>query len=168
MLFIEDIADIGSTAGPGGGVSYLGIRNGGYVYQDLGVPWEANTTYTVDVQAGRRGTANNVGDFGLWDSGSLGGDALGTAGSVTNGNFVISDQFFPISTLTAAEGSVSTLTTGDAVPAGNVVVFLRAETGNLPYDSVSVDASPVPEPSGLALLCPLMLGLAFATRRRRS
>lgn len=166
LYFLEETAAIGATGSDG--PQHLGLRTGGFVYQDLGVAFQPNTTYTVDILANRRGGANVVGYFGITDSSVVGNAALptflGTEGGVNTTNFVTANEFLAVSSLTAAEGNVATFTTGASVPAGNVFVAVGATGGNVPFDLVSVDASAVPEPSSMALLSLVAFGLL---RRRR-
>lgn len=161
--FLELSSAIGSTGGDG--LNYLGVRTGGsatggFIFQDLGVAYQPNTTYTVDILVSRRGGANTIGAFGVSDGISL----LGTPGFVNTNAFTIADTFLAVSSLTAAQGNVASFTTGAAVPAGNVLLIVGAPTGNMVYDLVSVDASPIPEPSALVLIA--MMGLGFLRRRR--
>ena len=157
--FLEKSAAIGSAGGDG--INYLGLRTGGFVYQDLGVVFQPNTTYTVDLLVSRRGGANTLGFFGIADQTST---ILGTEGGTDTSLFTTADQFLQVSSLDPGQGNVATFTTGDTVPAGNVFVALGATTGNVVYDLVSVDATAVPEPTSLGLL--LLGGLGLLRRRR--
>lgn len=158
--FLELSSAIGSTGGDG--LNYLGIRTGGYVFQDLGVAFQPNTTYTVDILASRRGAANTIGWFGVADSTAT---LLGTPGAIDTSQFTTANQFLAASSLTGLQGSVGTYTTGDVVPAGNVILAIGATTGNVVFDLVSVDATAIPEPSSLAYFA-LVLGVGFFRRRR--
>lgn len=164
--FHEETAAIGATGSDG--PQHLGFRTGGFVYQDLGVAFQPNTTYTVDILANRRGGANVIGYFGITDSSVVGNAGLptflGTEGGVNTSNFVTANQFLAVSSLTAAEGNVASFTTGASVPGGNVFVAIGATQGNVPFDLVSVDASAIPEPSSAALMSLMAFGLL---RRRR-
>ncbi|MFT7301719.1 MAG: hypothetical protein ACI8UZ_000554 [Akkermansiaceae bacterium] len=157
--FLELSGAIGSSGGDG--LNYLGLRTGGFVYQDLGVVFQPNTTYTVDILASRRGGANTVGWFGIADNTA---SLQGTPGATDTSVFTTADTFQAVSSLTAAEGNVATFTTGATVPAGNVFLAVGATAGNVVYDLVSVDASAIPEPSSMALM--LLGGLGLLRRRR--
>ncbi len=149
-------------ANGGDGLNNLGLRTGGYIYQDLGILFQPNTTYTVDIMVNRRGAANTVGWFGIADDTA---SLLGTAGATDSSQIGTSDQFFAVSSLDPAAGNVATFTTGAVVPGGNVYLAIGATTGNVVYDLVSVDASPaIPEPSSMALV--LLAGLGIFRRRR--
>lgn len=128
------------------GLNNLGLRTNAYIYQDLGVLFQPNTTYTVDIMVNRRGGANNVGYFGIADSTAT---LLGTPGATNSSQIGTSNQFFAVSSLDPAAGNVATYTTGPTVPAGNVILAIGATTGNVVYDLVSVDATPI-EPDGSA------------------
>ncbi|MDB2429151.1 hypothetical protein OAG69_00675 [bacterium] len=142
--FLELSSAIGASGGDG--PNNLGIRTGGLIYQDLGVLFQPNTTYTVDIMANRRGAANNVGYFGLAD---ITGATMGTAGAFNSSEVTTSNQFFAVSSLDPAAGNVATFTTGANVPAGNVILAVGATTGNVVFDLVSVDAtSNIPDPDG--------------------
>ncbi len=158
--FMELSSAIGASGGDG--PTNLGLRSNALIYQDLGVPFLANTVYTGDLLANRRGGANNEAVFGLSTSGT--GALLGTAGGFTTSTFTTSNTFLPVSSLTAAQGNVATFTTGATAPAGNVFLVLSAPTGNAVVDLISVDATTIPEPSSLALISLAALGIL---RRRR-
>ena len=159
LYFLELHSAIGVSGGDG--LNNLGLRTGGYIYQDLGVLFQPNTTYTVDVMVNRRGAANNVGFFGIADSTAT---LLGTPGATNSSAIGTSNQFFAVSSLDPAAGNVATYTTGATVPAGNVILAVGATTGNVVYDLISVDASPIPEPSSMAMI--LLAGLGIFRRRR--
>ena len=157
--FLEFHDAIGASGGDG--LNNLGIRTGGFIYQDLGVLFQPNTTYTVDIMVNRRGGANNVGFFGIADSTAT---LLGTPGATNSSAIGISNQFLAVSSLDPAAGNVATFTTGATVPAGNVILAVGATTGNVVYDLVSVDATAIPEPSSMAMI--LLAGLGVFRRRR--
>ncbi len=77
--FLELSSAIGATGGDG--PNNLGVRTNGFIYQDLGVLFQPNTTYTVDIMVNRRGAANNVGYFGIADSTA---SLLGTPGATNS------------------------------------------------------------------------------------
>ena len=157
--FLELSSAIGASGGDG--PNNLGIRTGGFIYQDLGVLFQPNTTYTVDIMVNRRGGANNVGFFGIADSTAT---LLGTPGATNSSAIGTSNQFLAVSSLDPAAGNVATFTTGASVPAGNVILAVGATTGNVVYDLVSVDATAIPEPSSMAMI--LLAGLGVFRRRR--
>ena len=157
--FLEFHNAIGASGGDG--LNNLGLRSNAYIYQDLGVLFQPNTIYTVDIMVNRRGGANNVGYFGLADST---GATLGTPGATNSSAIGTSNQFLAVSSLDPAAGNVATYTTGATVPAGNVILAIGATQGNVVYDLISVDASPIPEPSSLAMF--LLAGLGVFRRRR--
>jgi len=157
--FLELSGAIGSTGGDG--INYLGIRANGFVYQDLGVIFQPNTIYTVDLLVSRRDAQNNIGWFGIADDTAA---LLGDPGATNSAVFALQDQYIAASSLTAAEGNVATFTTGAVVPSGNVFVAMGSTSGNVIYDLVSVDASAIPEPSSMALI--LVAGLGILRRRR--
>jgi len=157
--FLELSSAIGANGGDG--PNNLGIRTGGFIYQDLGVLFQPNTTYTVDIMVNRRGGANNVGYFGLAD---INGATMGTAGGTNSSAMTTSNQFFAVSSLDPAAGNVATFTTGANVPAGNVILAVGATTGNVVYDLISVDATAIPETSSMAMI--LLAGFGIFRRRR--
>ena len=159
QTFLEFHNAIGASGGDG--LNNLGIRTGGFIYQDLGVLFQPNTTYTVDIMVNRRGGANNVGYFGIADSTAT---LLGTPGATISSQIGTSNQFFAVSSLDPAAGNVATFTTGATVPAGNVILAVGATQGNVVYDLVSVDATAIPEPSSMAMI--LLAGLGVFRRRR--
>ena len=158
QTFLELHSAIGVSGGDG--LNNLGLRTGGLIYQDLGVLFQPNTTYTVDIMVNRRGVANNVGYFGLAD---VTGATMGTVGGTNSSAIGTSDQFLAVSSLDPAAGNVATFTTGATVPAGNVILAIGATTGNVVYDLVSVDATAIPEPSSMAMI--LLAGLGVFRRR---
>lgn len=142
--FLELSSAIGANGGDG--PNNLGLRTNAYIYQDLGVLFQPNTTYTVDIMVNRRGAANNVGYFGIADSTA---SLLGTPGATNSSQIGTSNQFFAVSSLDPAAGNIATYTTGATVPTGNVILAVGATTGNVVYDLISVDAtSIVPNPDG--------------------
>jgi hypothetical protein len=175
--FVEDCGALGFSGCDG--VQYAGT-DGGEIYQDLGVPFAPETTYTVDVAtAHRSGTTHSSLEFGLYDSGAIGTD-LATAGFADiqgvwtgSGNPDGDDMFnvmrdaSVLSTIgTGTLGQPFTFTTGSTPPTGNVVVFLRnAGTNRVNFDNVRVVATAIPEPS--SLLIAVGSGLLWATLRKR-
>jgi hypothetical protein len=97
----------------------------------------------------------NQSTYGLY----VGGDA--EAGGTLLG--AKSYDAFPLSDLTFVDDSL-TVTTGDTVPAGNLVISLRT-TGpqRAHFDNIRLEA--IPEPSSLVLA---LLGMLALVARRRS
>lgn len=66
-------------------------------------------------------------------------------------------------------GGEFTFTTGNTVPSGDVVVFIRnessTEAGRIQFDNVRVYATAVPEPASLILLSSAAAGLLVLKRR---
>jgi hypothetical protein len=153
--FIEYIDTFSSE-----GTNHLGIQNNEEVSQDLGVPALPNTTYILTVGVGRRNATftveGNQSTFGLYAGGDNadGGTLLGAK----------TYDAFPLADLTFVDDSL-TVTTGDTVPAGNLVISLRT-TGpqRAHFDNIRLEA--IPEPSALALAMLGLIGVAARLRRR--
>ncbi|MBC8126527.1 MAG: PEP-CTERM sorting domain-containing protein, partial [Gloeobacteraceae cyanobacterium ES-bin-144] len=134
-----------------------------YFYQDLGVAFAANSTYTVTLAVGNRDITGNSNDgitqFGLFSGLAIGTD-LGTATSVDGDTEVTLNEF--------AEFSYS-FTTGAIAPTGNVVGFFRAIADadgiRASVDNFRVEVEPVPEPSTSLLGALGILGLLGVRRR---
>jgi hypothetical protein len=162
--FTEGFNQIGNPTG-GDALRYSGI-DGGTLAQDLGVPFLANSTYTVRFLVGNRNAfGEGLTQYGLKSSTAFGTD-LGTVASVDNDATVPNNTF--------AEGPVYTFTTDATPPSGNVVVFFRgvddlsgtANNTRAVVDLARVDVAPVPEPAALGLLG--VAGTALLARRRRA
>ncbi|MEX2307501.1 MAG: hypothetical protein WD738_07915 [Pirellulales bacterium] len=160
--WVEDSASL--TFSGGDGPQHGGIgEDFGYIYQDLGVPFEANMTYRVDIAgAHRTGTGHAKLEFGVFSSNAV-GTTLGNAGFIDvqgiwtgSGNPDADDQFNQLrdaSFLNALDnngdtigslGRMSRFDAGDTPPSGNVVVFIRHDgTGDrIQYDNIRLDKSP--------------------------
>lgn len=177
--FVESSASVGFTGGDG--AQYAGLDSSGdYIYQDLGVAFAANTTYTIDLAgAHRSGFSHGTVEFGLFSSDTLGTD-VGTPGFLDlqgvwtgSGNPDGDDMFnvlrdaSALQTLgTGALGGVYSYTTGGSAPTGNVAVFIRNATGNrINFDNVRLDATAIPEPATLVLLTGCCMALAAGRKR---
>lgn len=175
--FVEANAAVGFSGGDG--AQYAGMDSAGaYLYQDLGVPFAANTQYTVDLAGVHRsGFTHGTVEFGVFSSDAVGVD-LGTPGFLDlqgvwsgSGNpdgddmfNVLRDASVLAGTGSGALGGTSSLMTGAVAPSGNVVVFIRNAAGNrVNFDNIRLDATEVPEPGTAMLLTACVL--AFAARR---
>ncbi len=145
------------------GNQHLGIQNGEEVSQDLGISVAPNTVYTLTLGVGKRNASfsppGQESTFGLYaggdfaDGGALLGEGMFDASGLDDLTFV--DQSLVV-------------TTGDAVPAGNLFLSLRTTgAGRAHYDNVRLDAVPVPEPATGLLAALAALGLISGVRRRR-
>lgn len=156
------------------GEAHLGYDGNelGMVYQDLGVPWTANTQYTLTVGVGNRTNFGaGIGRFSL--TSSL--EALPAAGAAGGPYSLFSPAtgFFTdldTSTVVGAGNTFADTTlqwsTGAVVPAGNVRLGVQnISASRLHVDNFRLDASPVPEPTAVALLAGLG-GLLIHRRRR--
>ncbi|MDB4378088.1 hypothetical protein N9Z33_03450, partial [Akkermansiaceae bacterium] len=151
-----------------------GVNNSSYIWQDTGVPYAANTRYTLALAAGNRAGqtgAGNLSTYGLLDgTTNLGVAMYATSADVTADATLTqaSAQFDAFANVT--QGSFGdapdlTFTTGAVAPAGNVVIFLGADgLGRSHFDNISLDATAIPEPAS-ALLGALS-ALALLRRRR--
>lgn len=180
--WVENNAGVGFTGGDG--IQHAGLdTDGGFIYQDLGVAFAANTTYRINLaSAHRAGFNHGTVEFGLFSSDAIGTD-VGTAGFMDiqgvwsgSGNPSGDDQFNQLreasvlnSIGTGSLGKVYSFTTGAVPPTGNVAVFVRdASGGRVTFDNVRLDATPIPEPAG-AVLVVVAIGsfLAAGNHRRR-
>ncbi|WP_367874153.1 hypothetical protein [Luteolibacter sp. Populi] len=141
--FVENIASIGMTGGAG--TQLLGLEEiNGYIQQDTGVPFAANTTYLVDLAGGvRAGYATGIVEFGLFSSTAIGTDLPVIPGKM-NLNSILPASGSPdadnvinklrdasvVSTIGFGTlGQAYALVTGSTPPAGNIVAFVRHKTG---------------------------------------
>jgi len=130
----------------------VAYSNGGFIYQSLGVPLLANTTYTLSVDVGHRfdGFTNTYGLALLADT-TLLNSVTGSTGLIPIGTF--------------ADESL-TFTSGANVPSGNLVIELGSAGPQIDFDNVRLTAFSVPEPGTLRLLA-VGLGLTVLLLRRR-
>lgn len=107
------------------GTNHLGLQTGIEVWQDLTVPALPNTTYTLNVAVGNR-------DNGWNPAGSEARYGLYTGGSAQGGGTLLGDDFFDASTIPESSFADQELivTTGDVVPAGNLVLSLQSTGPN--------------------------------------
>jgi hypothetical protein len=167
--FLETIGGFASE-----GQVHLGFDGNefGMVYQDLGVAWAPNTTYTLTVGVGRRGGFGaGLGRFGLGSS----LDVLPASGPSPDGPYSLHTPSvffsdFDTATVAVTDGTFSdavfSFTTGAIAPAGNVRVSVQEISATrIHVDNFRLDATAaVPEPSSVALLG-VLSGLALRRRR---
>ena len=136
---------------------YVANDGSGTIYQDLGVAFKPDTTYTVDISGGHRENFNgNYTTFGLVaGTGSIPTDGSaptpigGTAGFI-NENALRVGSFNWASVIGSPNASVYTFTTGNIAPLGDVVVYVNnVSGGRLELGGVTV--STTPEPASLAI-----------------
>jgi hypothetical protein len=158
--FTERFDQIGNPTG-GDMIRYAGIDNG-ILAQDLGIPFQSNTRYTLTFLVGDRagGPAEGTTQYGLKSSAAFAVD-LGTPVSVDN-------EALPDGTFST--GPAYTFVTGPVAPVGNVVVFFRGlddGTGNRAVvDLARLDATAIPEPAAAGLVG--LAAVATLGRRRRA
>ena len=133
--------------------SIVAYDNGGTISQTLSATLSANTTYALSVDVGRRvdaGMTNFMIDL-------FAGSTLLDSLTVSNGT-IAPGSFAP---------ELLTFTTGANPLSGNLAIeFINPSPVQVNYDNVTLSATPVPEPSSLALLA-AGLGVAFVALRRR-
>lgn len=176
--WVENNASIGFTGGDGSQHAALDT-NGGYIYQDLGVAFAANTKYTIDLASAHRdGHTHGILEFGLFSNAAIGTD-VGTPGfmdiqGVWNGANPDGDNMWNtfrdaslLNTIgTGSLGKVFKYTTGAVAPAGNVVVFIRDMSGGREtFDNIRLDATPIPEPASVVFVA-VAIGSLLAVGRR--
>jgi hypothetical protein len=147
------------------GENHEGIANLSYIFQDLGVPAQPLTNYTLTVGVGNRNDTysqpGNISRFSL-----LAGGATGTVIATRD----VDASTFP--DLSFQDFSATGATTASP-PSGNLTIRLEvASTGTPPgnadrghYDNIRLDATAIPEPSALGALVGLA-GLGLWRRRR--
>lgn len=178
--WVENNASVGFSGGDG--VQHVGLdTDGGYIYQDLGVAFAANTKYTIDLASAHRdGYTHGLVEFGLFSSDAIGTD-VGTPGfmdiqGVWNGSGnpsgdnvwnTLRDASLLNTIGTGSLGKVYTHTTGDVAPAGNLVVFIRdVNGGRETVDNIRLDATAVPEPTATMFVV-LAIGSLLAVGGRQ-
>jgi hypothetical protein len=117
-----------------------GIQNGSFIWQDLGVPAQALTEYTLTVAVGNRNAQysppGNVSRFQL-----LAGGPTGTviATRDVDASTIGTSTFMDFSAIGA---------TGAAAPTGNLTIRLAtAGLERAHFDNIRLDAVPIPEPA---------------------
>lgn len=158
--FIEYIGGFRSE-----GNQHIGMANGYFVFQNLGVPYEANTTYKLTVGVGYR----NANQSGALSTSWIGLTVLNEPPSDTNVliGTNTNDQLAQDELLTASSTSVDSValnnatqlrftdvtteyTTGAVPPAGNIVVFLGDDADGVRshFDNVRLEATSALDPDG--------------------
>lgn len=147
--FIERIGGFVSE-----GQAHIGVVNNYYVFQDTGVPWEANTRYVLTVGVGNRNATftheGNVSLIGLTNDADkvkpddsttadeLAGDSVLAEASTTFNAYTLDGSQF--------QDVVVEYVSGDPPPSGTVVVFLgndsEGDDGNsrAHYDNVRLES----------------------------
>ncbi|MEM7383360.1 MAG: LamG-like jellyroll fold domain-containing protein, partial [Verrucomicrobiota bacterium] len=131
------------------GSQHVGTQNGYYVFQNLGVPWEANATYTLTVGVGNRNAnfspAGALAIIGLTtlDAAPAVDNSLGAANGNELADSAVASMMADSGAYDASSFNDVTLTfeTGATVPAGNIVIFLGddASDGRAHFDNVRLD-----------------------------
>jgi hypothetical protein len=160
--WVENNSSIGFTGGDG--AQHGGIEEGdGYIYQDLGVPFQANKTYRLNLaSAHRAGWTNGTIQFGLFSSNAVGTN-IGTPGFMDahgvwsgSGNPDADNQFNQLRDASALQkidlngdgleslGHIYKFDAGSTPPTGNIVVFIRqhGSVGRIQFDNVRLDEVP--------------------------
>jgi hypothetical protein len=133
--------------------SIVAFSNGGTISQTLSDSLLANTLYTLSVDVGRRLDGVNVTNYTI----SL------FAGSTLLNSLTASNGLIPLGTFMDVSFNYMS---GVTLPAGNLAIMLSSAGSQTDFDNVRLTATPVPEPSSLALLA-AGLGLALFVFRRR-
>jgi hypothetical protein len=147
------------------GNQHLGMQNNYYVFQNLGVPYQPNTTYKLTVGVGYR----NANQSGTLSTTWIGLTALDEPPSDTNvlPGTNTNDQLANDPLLTATSTSVDSValnnataatftdvttqyTTGATPPVGNIVVFLGDDADGVRshFDNVRLEAVSALDPDG--------------------
>jgi hypothetical protein len=157
--WVENNTSVAFTGGDG--VQHGGMEEtGGYIYQDLSVPFQANKTYRLDLAgAHRAGWTNGTVQFGLFSSSAIGTD-IGTPGYMDiqgfwsgSGNPDGDNQFDQLRDASALQkidlngdsieglGHIYKFDTGPTPPTGNIVVYIRHQSaaGRIQYDNIRLD-----------------------------
>jgi hypothetical protein len=149
------------------GENHEGIGNLSYIFQDLGVPAQPLTSYTLTVAVGNRNDTysqpGNISRFSLL-AGGENGTVIATRDVDASTFQDLSFMDFSVTGVTAA-----------AAPAGNLTIRLEvASAGTNPvnadrghFDNVRLDATPIPEPSALGAIGGVSLAGLGLWRRRR-
>lgn len=140
------------------GVKHVGVNSTHDIWQDLSVTFQANTLYTLDVAVGNRAGqsgAGNLSTYSLFDA---------TGASWATANY---DAFANVGAGTFADAPSLTFDTSLNPGAVGQTIRIQLEgegPGRSHFDNIRLDAAPIPEPSGFALLG---LGGLLLMRRRR-
>ncbi len=164
--------------GPGALMSFADNNPRG-IFQTLAAEYQPNTTYTftAEVSDRRFGAGDNV-SFPNGGSTVPTGIHLSLAGSLSGEQ---TTGVFTFAQPPAGGTSLATLvfTTGPAgsptpsEPTGNITLVIRTQgfaglaATQVVFDNLTLDATPVPEPSGIALMALSMLGAVTVISRRR-
>lgn len=137
---------------PGGVPDGLNVAysNGGIISQTLSDVLTAEMTYTLGVWIGNR---IEPGFFPAYSIELWAGGLLASTGSVTPDE----GEFLQAITYTSSYGG--------AYLGNQLEIRLVSTGGQLNYDLVTLDASPIPEPTTMFLLGSGLIGLAGANRR---
>ena len=147
------------------GNQHLGMANGYFVFQNLGIPYAAKTTYKLTVAVGYR----NANQSGTLSTTVIGLTALAEPPSDTNvlAGTNTNDQLAIDTLLAASSTSVDSValnsatagrftdvttqyTTGATPPVGNIVVFIGDDVGGARshFDNVRLEAVSADNPDG--------------------
>ncbi len=133
------------------GAQHVGTQNGTYVYQNLGVPAQPNTTYTLIVAVGNRNAdfspegATAILGLTLLEDGA--GLAMPTAAEQVAADDILTATSVIVASPTEGssfEDRTLTFTTGDEVPAGGITIFLGDDdtAGRSHFDNVRLFSQP--------------------------
>lgn len=152
--FIEYIAGFASE-----GTQHLGMAQGYSVWQVLGVNYEPNTIYTLNVAVGNRNPSFTV----------AGNESTYSLADDTGVKFATASlNASTLAQLTFADAPplvLNTAATPDAVGKPIRIQFDALGVNRSHFDNVRLDASPVPEPTAAGLLALSALGLIVRRRR---
>lgn len=156
--FVENINSVGMQGGADAQFAGLQQPPNGFLHQDTGVAFSANTTYLVDIAGGyRNGYPTGIIEFGLYSSTALGTQLTAYPGRMDiNGTLAASgnpdadnvvNRFRDVSAVaTIGTGSLAqpfVLVTGSTPPAGNISVYIRhISGGRVLFDNVRIYAIP--------------------------
>ncbi len=155
--FVENNASVGFSGGEG--LQHVGINEiGGYLYQDTGVAFAADTTYVVDLASALRpGFGTGIVEFGLFSSEAVGTEVSGYPGwmdingilpasgnpDADNRTGVLRDASVLARIGSGALGRAYSFVTGDTPPAGNLTVYIRhVSGGRVTVDNIRILAVP--------------------------
>ena len=156
--FVENTNSVGMQGGAGAQFAGLQQPPNGFLHQDTGVAFAANTTYLVDIAGGyRNGYPTGIIEFGLYSSSAIGTQLTAYPGMINiNGTLTASgnpdadnvvNRFRDASALaTIGTGSLArpfVLVTGSTPPAGNISVYINHLSGGRAlFDNVRIYAIP--------------------------